>query len=56
VLEDVQAKLPATEADPPLKLEDARVCPYVIGLAVGQGLTVGVALETVTATEPMTVL
>jgi hypothetical protein len=47
VLEDVQAKLPATEAVPPVKLEDDRVCPYVIAPAAGQAVTVGVARLTV---------
>jgi hypothetical protein len=52
----VNAKLPATEPVPPLSVEEASVCPYVIALAVGhaEGETVGVALFTVTLTVPVT--
>jgi hypothetical protein len=42
----VQAKVPPTEAVPPDKVEEARVCPYVIDEAVDQAETVGVALYT----------
>jgi hypothetical protein len=38
----VHAKVPPTDAVPPLRVEEARVCPYVIALAVGQAETVGV--------------
>lgn len=37
----VKAKLPATEAAPPLKLELARVWPWVMALAVGAVMIVG---------------
>ena len=43
----VHAKLPATEAVPPVSVEDASVWPYVIGDAVGHADTDGVALLTV---------
>jgi hypothetical protein len=41
---------------PPLSVEEASVCPYVIALAVGHADadTVGVALFTVTLTVPVT--
>jgi hypothetical protein len=54
VLGVVKAKLPGTEAVPPLKVEDAKVCPKVIALAVGHTLTAGVALFTVTLTVLLT--
>jgi hypothetical protein len=44
----VQEKVPGTEAVPPVSVEDARVWPYVIGDAVDQTVTTGVALFTVT--------
>jgi hypothetical protein len=56
VLGVVKAKLPATEPVPPVNVEDAKVCPKVIVLAVGHTLTLGVALFTVTLTVPVTVL
>ena len=52
----LNAKLPATEAVPPLSVEFARVCPKVIALAAGHAVTVGVALFTVTLTDPVTVV
>jgi hypothetical protein len=56
ILSVVKAKLPATEAAPPLNVDDAKVCPKVITLAVGHTLTVGVALFTVTFTVLVTAL
>jgi hypothetical protein len=52
----VQANAPGTEAVPPLRVDDANVWRNVIALAVGHAETVGVALFTVTPTEPATVL
>jgi hypothetical protein len=52
----VQVNVPPTEAEPPLSVDDASVCPYVIALAVGHTDTVGVALFTVTLVKPVTVL
>jgi hypothetical protein len=52
----VHAKVPATEAVPPVSVEDASVWPYVMPLAVGHADTVGVALVTVTSTDPATVV
>ena len=49
-------KVPGTEAFPPDKVESASVCPYVIDEAVGQVVTVGVALFVVTEIVPVTVL
>jgi hypothetical protein len=56
VVDVVQAKVPVTEAVPPLSVEEARVSPRVMELAVGHTDTVGVALLTVTVTEPVAVL
>jgi hypothetical protein len=39
---EVNTKAPGAEADPPVSVEAASVCPYVMPLAVGQVLTVGV--------------
>ena len=44
VLVVVKAKDPAVLAVPPLSMELANVCPYVIALAVGAAEIVGVAL------------
>jgi hypothetical protein len=52
----VQVNVPLTDAVPPVSVEDANDWPYVIALAVGHADTVGVALFTVTLTEPVTVL
>ena len=53
----VQANVPGTEAVPPVSVDEARVWPEVMALAVGQTVTVGVVLLfTVTVTEPVTVL
>jgi hypothetical protein len=52
----VQAKVPATEAVPPVRAELASVCPTTIGLAVGHVAKVGVALFTATVTVPVTEL
>jgi hypothetical protein len=54
--EVVHEKVPVTDAVPPLNADDASVWPYVIALAVGHAVTVGVALFTVTLAEPATVL
>jgi hypothetical protein len=54
VVEVVHAKLPATEAVPPVSVELASVWPYVKLDAVGQALTVGVAFVTVTLAVPTT--
>jgi hypothetical protein len=43
----VKAKVPAMLGVPPERVDDARVCPYIKGLADGQTDTVGVALLTV---------
>ena len=48
--ESVQAKVPSTLAVPPLRVEEAKVWPWVIPVAVGATLMVGVALATVTFT------
>ena len=40
-----KAKVPGTEAAPPLSVEEARVWPMMIAEAVGGVVTVGVALE-----------
>ena len=56
VVEVVQVNRPLTDAVPPLSVDDASVWPYVIALAAGHADTVGVALFTVTLTEPATVL
>ena len=52
----MKAKVPATEATPPLNVEEARVCPYVIAVAVGGVVIVGVALPTVTLAEVVALL
>jgi hypothetical protein len=52
----VQAKLPATEAVPPVKVEEASVWPYVIAEAFGQAEIVGVALFTVNVTLAVAVV
>jgi hypothetical protein len=39
-----QEKAPETDAVPPLSVEEASVCPYVIEVAVGQAVTDGVVL------------
>ena len=54
--ESVQAKLPATLAEPPLRLELAKVCPKVMAEAVGTAVIDGVALLTVTLTVVVAVL
>jgi hypothetical protein len=51
----VHAKVPGTDAEPPLSVDEASVWPKVIALAVGQVATVG-ALFTTTPTEPVAVL
>jgi hypothetical protein len=52
----VQEKAPGVDEVPPLRVDDANVWRNVIALAVGHAETVGVALFTVTPTEPATVL
>jgi hypothetical protein len=52
----VQVNVPPNDATPPLSVDDARAWPNVIALAVGHADTVGVALFTVTLTEPATVM
>ena len=52
----VQAKVPATEAVPPVSVDEDRVWPMVMAPAVGHTDTVGVALLTVTVIEPVAVL
>jgi hypothetical protein len=52
----VHAKVPGTDAEPPLSVDEASVWPKVMALAVGQVVTVGVALFTTTPTEPVAVL
>jgi hypothetical protein len=44
VVEDVQAKVPDTDAVPPVSVDEASVWPYVIAPAAGQAVTVGVVL------------
>lgn len=56
VLVTVKANEPGTEATPPLRVEDAKVCPIMIDVAVGDVVIVGVALFTVTSTVPVTLL
>ena len=51
-----QAKLPATEAVPPVKVALARVWPSVRLAAVGQAVTDGVAWFTVTLAVPVAVV
>ena len=41
---EMKAKLPATEAVPPVRLEEESACPEVIALAFGQAVTDGVVL------------
>jgi hypothetical protein len=48
--------VPLADVVPPLNVDAASVWPNVIALAVGQAVTVGVALFTTTPTEPATVL
>jgi hypothetical protein len=52
----VQEKVPGTEGVPPVSVDEARVWPTVMALAVGQADTVGVALFTVTVTVPLAVV
>ena len=52
----VKEKVPATLADPPERVELAKVCPKIIALAVGADVIDGVALETVTLTVVVIVL
>ena len=52
----VQANVPPTLAEPPLKVELAKVCPRVMAVAVGAEVIVGVALLTVTFTVVVAVL
>ena len=52
----VQAKLPATEPTPPLRVLSARVCPTVIAEAVGFVVMIGVALFTTKVTVVVAVL
>src|SRR5215472_8717605 len=52
----VHAKVPGIEAVPPVRVDEARVWPKVMALAVGHADTVGAALFTVTVTVPITVL
>jgi hypothetical protein len=40
-----KAKDPEMSADPPVKVDEARVCPWKIELAVGSTLTVGVTFS-----------
>jgi len=56
VVDVAQTNEPATDAVPPLSVEDASVWPKVIALAVGHAVTVGVAGFTNTLTEPVAVL
>jgi hypothetical protein len=55
VVDVVQEKAPAADAAPPLNVDEASVWPKVIALAAGHADTVGVALFTITPTEPATV-
>ena len=52
----VNTKWPPTEADPPVRIELARVCPIAMLLAVGNTEMVGVSLFTVTRAEPLAVV
>ena len=56
VLGEVKAKAPATEAEPPLSVDEDSVWPYVMALAVGHAVTFGVTMPTVTCTVPVTVV
>ena len=50
------AKVPATEATPPLSTEAASVCPKTMGEAVGLVLMAGLACATTTFTQVVKVL
>jgi hypothetical protein len=52
----VHVKLPGADPNPPLNVDEARVCPKVMALALGQVVTVGAALFTMTPTDPAAVL
>ena len=52
----LQVKVPATEAVPPVSVDEDRAWPVVMAPAVGHTDTVGVALLTVIVTVPVTVL
>ena len=52
----VKAKVPGTDAAPPLRVESARVWPNVITEAVGTSVISTSALLTVTFTEEVAVL
>jgi hypothetical protein len=56
VLGAVKAKVPPTEAEPPVRLELDKLWPEVIAEALGAVLTVGVALLIVTLTVLVAVL
>jgi hypothetical protein len=56
VVDVVQEKAPGTEAVPPLSVDEASVWPKAIAPAAGHADTVGVALFTITPTEPATML
>ena len=43
----VKAKLPAGVAEPPVRVESARVWPKIMSPAAGQVVTIGIALPTV---------
>jgi hypothetical protein len=47
VVEVVHEKEPDTEAEPPVNVDEASVWPYVMALAVGHAVTVGVVFEVV---------
>jgi hypothetical protein len=53
---EVNVKVPGAETVPPLSVEEESACPYVMVLALGQVLTVGMALLTVTLTDPVTLV
>ena len=50
-LGSAKEKLPAVEEEPPLSVEEANVCPYVITEASGGAKIVGAAGPTVTLTD-----
>jgi len=52
----VKANVPGVDATPPLRVEEASVCPTAIGLAVGGVVIVGVALATLTLADVVVVL
>jgi hypothetical protein len=53
VADAVQEKVPATDAAPPLRVDEAKVWPKAIALAAGHDVTAGVVLEVVVVPPPL---